>query len=178
MNRRLASILLAGFSVSVATGTAIALGNAVSTTPPPAFVHSVEPGSSDGTDDTAGHDAEDDRRSVAGRTSPSSSTVATTAEGTTGTTGSPSKVTTSTSGPATTVTTFDDHGSDDPATHDIGGDHGGDRTNPTTSTSTPSTTVTTFDDHGLDDPATHDVGDDHGGDGGDDGGSGRHGGDG
>jgi len=173
MNRRLASILLAGFSVSVATGTAIALGNAVSTTPPPAFVHSVEPGSSGGTDDGAGHDAGDDRRSVAGRTSPSSSTVATTAEGTTGTTsttGSTSKVTTGTSGPATTVTTFDDHGSDDPATHDVGDDHGDDRTKPTTSTSTPSTTVSTFDGHGDDDPATHDVGDDHGGDG-----SGGHG---
>lgn len=38
----------------------------------------------------------------------------------------------------------EDHGVDDPATHDVGDDHG-------------------VDEHGADDPATHDVGDDHSG---------------
>ena len=41
---------------------------------------------------------------------------------------------------------------DDPATHDVGDDHGVD--NPATHD--------VGDDHGVDNPATHDVGDDHG----------------
>ena len=127
MNRRVLSVLLAGFSVSVATGAAIALGNSVSTTPEPAFVRSAETESES--------------------PSTTASTGTTSITGTTPSTGR----TTTTGAPATTVTTFDDHGSgghgaDDPATHDVGDDKGGDRA--TTSTSTPSTTATTFDDHG------------------------------
>lgn len=43
---------------------------------------------------------------------------------------------------------------DDPATHDVGDDHGSDDP----------ATHDVNDDNGNDDPATHDVGDDHGGD--------------
>jgi hypothetical protein len=54
----------------------------------------------------------------------------------------------------------DGNGADDPATHDLGDDHGG-SASLTTSTSTPSTTVTTTA-GGADDPASHDAGDDGG----------------
>ena len=49
-------------------------------------------------------------------------------------------------------TTVDDHGVDNPATHDVADDHGVD--NPATHD--------VADDHGVDNPATHDVADDHG----------------
>lgn len=167
MNRRLVSVLFAGFSMIVATGAAFALGNSVSTTPPPAFVQSSEIRSG-GADDPATHDAGDDRRSVDRR----SATTATT--GTAGTTARSGKATTPTA-PKNTVTTTDDHGSgghgaddpathdlgDDPATHDLGDDHGGLRDDSTTSPSTPSTTITTAA-SGNDDPAGHEAGDDGG----------------
>ncbi len=51
---------------------------------------------------------------------------------------------TSSSTPVSTPSPSATH-TDDPATHDVGDDHG-------------------IDDHGNDDPATHDVNDDHGGD--------------
>ena len=75
MNRRLASVLLAGLAVSTLTGVTIALANSVSTTPAPAFVRSVDPSSSNdrggdrnasppgddhGADDPATHDLGDD----------------------------------------------------------------------------------------------------------------------
>jgi hypothetical protein len=52
---------------------------------------------------------------------------------------------------------------DDPATHDLGDDHGGDRSVTPTTGATTSTTMTTAP-GSDDDPATHDLGDDHGGD--------------
>jgi len=159
MNRRLASVLVAGSSMAVLTGAAVALGNSVSTEPAPAFVRSFEPGAAGdngGTDDPATHDLGDDHGDDGARTSTTGTAVATTA--TTGT------------ARATTVTSLrgrdddpthdvgDDHGSgghgaDDPATHDLVDDHGG-SAGLTTSSSTPSTTVTTAadgDDDGDDD---------------------------
>ena len=50
------------------------------------------------------------------------------------------------------VPASDDHGVDDPATHDVADDRGVDDP----------ATHDVADDHGVDDPATHDVGDDHG----------------
>ena len=151
MNRRIASILLAGFTVSAATGAAFALGNAVSTTPSPAFVRSIEP-ASHSTDDPATHDAGDGHGRGSGRSGPSSSATvgiekATDAGGD--------------QGPASPGPVVDGHGADDPVNHDVTDDHGDHRgTVGTTTTSSPATA--TVDDHGADDPATHDIGDDQG----------------
>ena len=55
--------------------------------------------------------------------------------------------------PAVVPPTAPSGSNDDPATHDVGDDHGVDDP----------ATHDVGDDHGVDDPATHDVGDDHSG---------------
>src|SRR5688500_19874524 len=88
MNRRLASIRLAGFAVSVLTGVAIALGNSVSTNPAPAYVRTVDPASADGSDSDSTVTTFNDRGGDRDRTGD----------------GDDDDSTTSTSGPRTTST--------------------------------------------------------------------------
>jgi hypothetical protein len=95
-----------------------------------------------------------------------------------------------------TATSLATHGgADDPATHDVGDDHGGTTSSAPRASSDDGATHDVGDDHGgattsnsgrggADDPATHDATDDHGGtsggsgSGSDDSGSGGHGSDG
>ena len=164
MHRRLVSILLAGSAVSVLAGAAIALGNSVSTTPAPAFVRSVEspsPGGpvtarADGSTTTTGAGHEGEHGGDGGFDADPSTTTSTT----------------TLTAPAPAMTPPPAPG-DDPATHDVGDDHGNDATtidDPAGGATTSATVLAGSGGH--DDPATHDLGDDHGGSGGSGGGHG------